>query len=139
MDWTNSDIGDEHLIPPSAWSPDGRMLYVLASQRGASRVYAIPGTGASPQPQTLTPGDVHVRDFTADPSASKMAMLIANATHPQEVYVRSTDPSGELRRITGFNDALLNELDLVAPEYMQYTGAFKLARQAGSRVIHCSR
>ncbi len=123
MDWTNSDIGDEHLIPPPAWSSDGRTLYVLASQGGASRVYTIPGTGASPQPQTLTPGDVHVRDFTADRSASKIAMLIANATHPQEVYVRSTDPSGELRRITGFNDALLNELDLVAPEYMQYTGA----------------
>ena len=123
MDWTNSDMGDDHLMPAPSWSADGKTLYVLASQRGASRVYAIPATGAGSQPSTLTPGDVHVRDFSADKSAGKLSMLIASATRAQEVFICSTASPGELQRVTGFNDALFNELTLATPEYMPYTGA----------------
>src|SRR6202035_3161176 len=36
MDWTNSDMGDDHLMPQPAWSADNKTLYVLASLRGAS-------------------------------------------------------------------------------------------------------
>lgn len=123
MDWTNSDITDDHLIPPPAWSPDGKTIYVLASQRGATRLYTLPSTGAGEQPPTLTPGDVHVRDFTIDSSRHKLALLIAGPTRLQEIFVRSTSPSDELHRITGFNDTLFNELTLATPEYMPYTGA----------------
>jgi dipeptidyl aminopeptidase/acylaminoacyl peptidase len=123
VDWTNSDMGDEHLMPAPAWSSDGETLYVLASQRGASRVYAIPATGAEGQPPTLTPGDVHVRDFRADKSSDKLSVLIASATKAPEVFVCSTASPGELHRVTGFNDALFSELALATPEYMPYTGA----------------
>src|SRR5579875_2542068 len=122
MDWTNSDIGDEHLMPAPAWSSDGETLYLLASQRGATRLYAIPRSGADPRPATLTPGDVHVRDFSIDDAKDRLALLVATATRPQEIFVRSTAPSDEMRRITGFNDTLFNELQLTAPEYMPYTG-----------------
>src|SRR5579883_2975819 len=122
MDWTNSDIGDEHLMPAPAWSSDGETLYLLASQRGATRLYAIPRSGADPRPATLTPGDVHVRDFSIDDAKDRLALLVATATRPQEIFVRSTAPSDEMRRITGFNDTLFNELQLAAPEYMSYTG-----------------
>jgi dipeptidyl aminopeptidase/acylaminoacyl peptidase len=122
MDWTNSDIGDEHLMPAPAWSSDGETLYLLASQRGATRLYAIPRSGADARPATLTPGDVHVRDFSIDDAKNRLALLVATATRPQEIFVRSTAPSDEMRRITGFNDALFNELQLAAPEYMSYTG-----------------
>ncbi len=122
MDWTNSDIGDEHLMPAPAWSSDGETLYLLASQRGATRLYAIPRSGADARPATLTPGDVHVRDFSIDDAKDRLALLVATATRPQEIFVRSTAPSDEMRRITGFNDTLFNELQLTAPEYMPYTG-----------------
>ena len=122
MDWTNSDMGDDHLMPQPVWSADDKTLYVLASQRGASRIYAIPASGTGAEPPTLTPGKVHVRDFNADSGADKLAMLIGNATHPSEVYVCSTTTAGELHRVTGFNDALFEELTLSWPEYMPYTG-----------------
>jgi dipeptidyl aminopeptidase/acylaminoacyl peptidase len=123
MDWTNSDIGDEHLLPPPAWSADGKTLYVLASQRGATRLYALSSTGAEQQPPTLTPGNVHVRDFSIDSSKDKLALLIGEATRPQEIFVCSTSSFAELHRITAFNDTLFGELTLAAPEYMPYTGA----------------
>ena len=123
QDWTNSDIGDEHLTPAPAWSADGRTLYALASHRGASRIFALATNGAVEEPSTLTPGEVHTRDFRVDQSTGKMALLIASPTRVQEIFVRSTAPGSELRRLTAFNDALLNELALAKPEYMPYSGA----------------
>jgi dipeptidyl aminopeptidase/acylaminoacyl peptidase len=123
QDWTNSDMGDEHLSPAPAWSSDGRTVYELASHRGATRVFAIPLEGADAHPATLTPGEVHVRDFSADKSASKLAMLVGSPTRAPEIYVLSTTSNAELRRLTGFNDDLFNSLALATPEYMPYTGA----------------
>jgi dipeptidyl aminopeptidase/acylaminoacyl peptidase len=122
-DWTNSDVGDEHLAPAPAWSADGRTLFALASHRGATRVFAISINGAGKQPPTLTPGDIHVRDMSVDRAAGKMALLIGSPTRVQEIYTRSTTASGELRRLTGFNEDFLSELALSVPEYMAYTGA----------------
>lgn len=123
MDWTNSDIGDEHLMPCPAWSSDGETLYVLASHRGASRIYAMSSSGAGTQPTALTAGEVHVRDFSIDDAGNTLALLMADATRPQEVFTLSTAQAGELRRITGANDALFNELTLAKPEYISYAGA----------------
>lgn len=123
MDWTNSDMGDDHLMPPPAWSSDSKTLYVLASQRGASRIYAVSVSDAKAQPPTLTPGNVHVRDFTADRSAGKLAMLVGSATHPPEIFTCSPAAPGELQRVTNFNAELFNELALATPEYMSYKGA----------------
>jgi len=123
MDWTNSDIGDEHLMPAPVWSADGKTLYVLASQRGASRLFALSTTGASSNPQTLTPGAVHVRDFTIDTAKEHIALLVGDTTHPQEIFTCSISQGNELQRVTHCNDALFNELQLASPEYMSYKGA----------------
>lgn len=123
MDWTNSDIGDEHLIPRPAWSPDGQTVYVLAAHRGATRIYAVPTGGSPEQPPTLTPGNVHVRDFSIDASAGRFALLLADATHVQEIFVCSTATPGELRPLTSMNAELFNELALSTPEHMPYKGA----------------
>ncbi len=123
MDWTNSDIGDEHLAPPPVWSSDGKTLYVLASHRGAARIFAIPATGSSAHPSTLTPGDVHVRDFAVDQAKNNMVLLLGTPTSPQEVFACSTSSSGEMRRITGVNDAFFHDLTLSSPEYIAFKGA----------------
>lgn len=121
-DWTNSDMTNEQLMPAPVWSPDGRTLYVLAVQRGSTRVYTVPNEGAGKQPPTLTPGNMHVLDFSFDQSRSTMAMLIEDPTHVAEIFICSTASPGELRRLTNFNDALFNDLLLSTPEYMPYTG-----------------
>ena len=123
QDWTNSDVGDEHLAPAPAWSADGKSLYALASHRGATRVFALSTTGTNGQPRALTPGNSHARDFSIDRAAHTMALLIGSATRVQEIFALTLDSSGELRRLTSFNEALLSEMRLSTPEYMPYTGA----------------
>ncbi len=124
MDWTNSDIGDEHLMPAPVWSADGASLYVLASLHGASRLFTLSAHGADAQPPTLTSGDVHVRDFSVDTAKNQIALLVGDATRPQEIYTLNVaQQAGEMQRVTHSNDALFNDLTVVAPEYMQYKGA----------------
>ncbi len=121
-DSTNDDMSDDHMLPPPPWSPDGKTLYVLVTHRGASRVYAIASEGAGKQPPTLTPGNVYVRDFSVDQASSTMALLVEDPIHLAEIFVCSTSSPGELRRVTGFNNALIEEVALATPEYMPYTG-----------------
>ncbi len=123
MDWTNSDMSDDHLLITPAWAANGKTLYVLAAQRGASRIFAVPTDSAEGQIATVTPGNVHVMDFSASQAKNALALLIEDPTHIGEIFLCSTSIPGELRRLTGFNDALLHELALATPEYMPYTGA----------------
>lgn len=121
-DWTNSDMTDDHLTPAPAWFADGKTLCVLAAHRGASRVFAISCDGAGSEPPTFTPGDVHVMDFSVDHEARNIALLLETPTRIAEVFTCATSIPGELRRVTSFNDALIDELALASPEYMPYTG-----------------
>ncbi len=151
-DWTNSDMTNEQMMPAPVWSTDCQTLYILATQRGSTRVYAIDREGAGKQPPTLTPGNMHVLDFSIDQSRNTASILIENPTHVAEIFVSSISAegeldlhpsrerratikahpatphhsrpygSGELRQLTTFNDALFDELDLATPEYMPYSG-----------------
>ena len=139
-DWTNSDVTDEHLMPAPPWSPDGKTLYVLAGQRGSSRVFAIPSKGARRGPiitsppervraQAISPNNVHALDFSMDADRQKMVTLIESPAHLAEVFVCTdlADRSGTgagiaTRRLTNCNDGLFDELVLAIPEYMPYTG-----------------
>jgi dipeptidyl aminopeptidase/acylaminoacyl peptidase len=122
-DWTNNDMSDEHMAPAPVWSTDGKILHALASHRGSTRVYAIPVSGAGKDPVTFTPGNIHVMDFSTDHKVDQMALLIEDPTRVGEIFAASTATPGELRRITTFNDAFFNELELATLEYMPYTGA----------------
>jgi dipeptidyl aminopeptidase/acylaminoacyl peptidase len=123
IDLTNSDIGDDQLAPPAGWSADGKTLYALACQRGSTRLYSIPIDGAGKQPAMLTPGDVHVRDFSMNQAKNMLSLLVADPLHPQEIFVHTSEPSAKMRRITYANDDLIGELALSMPELMTYAGA----------------
>jgi dipeptidyl aminopeptidase/acylaminoacyl peptidase len=126
QDWTNTDADarDEHQAPAPVWSSAGQTLYVLASLRGATRVFALSADRANSEPAALTPGEVQVRDFSLDRVREHLAILMATPTRPPEVFVCSTSAGGEAaQKITSVNDRLWSELQLASLEYLPYRGA----------------
>jgi dipeptidyl aminopeptidase/acylaminoacyl peptidase len=125
QDWTNTDADarDEHQAPAPVWSSTGQTLYVLASHRGATRVFALSAGHANLEPATLTPGEVQVRDFSLDLARERLAILMANPTRPAEVFLCSTRAGGDPAQITRANDQLWSELQLAPLEYLPYRGA----------------
>ena len=125
QDWTNTDADarDEHGAPAPIWSRDGKTIYALAAHRGATRVFALASSGNNQQPPTLTPGDIHVRDFVIDAAGEHIALLIGNPSRPPEVFVTTTAAHGELQQLTDNNQALFSQLNLGTLEHMPYTGA----------------
>jgi dipeptidyl aminopeptidase/acylaminoacyl peptidase len=123
-DSTNDDTSNDHLSPPPVWSLDGQTLYVLAAHRGSTRLYAMSVNGVTQsQPVALTHGNIHMRDFSIDAAKNTVALLMGNATHPQEVFVRSLESTGETRNLSHTNDELIEELTLSTPEQITYKGA----------------
>ena len=125
QDWTNTDADarDEHGAPPPIWSSDGQTIYALAAHRGATRVFAISSNGGNQHPLVLTPGDIHVRDFTADRTRGRIALLIGNPSRPPEIFVGTTAAHGELQQLTDSNQALFSQIKLGTLEHMPYIGA----------------
>ncbi|MBO0781551.1 MAG: S9 family peptidase [Ktedonobacteraceae bacterium] len=125
QDWTNTDCDarDEHIAPQPVWSSDGQTIFALAGHRGATRVFALSISGNNQQPPTCTPGDIHVRDFSADLSAARLALLIGNPSRPPEVFTYVASAGGDLEQLTSFNEPLFSELQLGTLEHMPYTGA----------------
>jgi dipeptidyl aminopeptidase/acylaminoacyl peptidase len=125
QDWTNTDADarDEHQAPAPVWSSTGQTLYVLASHRGATRVFALSTGQPNSEPATLTPGEVQVRDFSLDLAREHVAILMANPTRPSEVFLCGAGAGGGLTQITRVNDQLWSELQLASLEYLPYRGA----------------
>ena len=121
-DMTNSDTNDDQLAPPPAWSRDGKTLYVLASHRGASRVYAISTEGAGKEPPTVTPGNIHAQDFVIDREREALLLLVSDPTHLPELYLCSLAEESTFSRLSSFNEALLDDLELSSPESFTYAG-----------------
>lgn len=122
-DATNTDMGDEHMAPPPAWSADGKQLFVLATHRAATRIFTFSSTEPTDKPATLTPGEIHIRDFSIDGSSQTLALLLSDTLHPGDIFVRSTHGEEEPHALTQVNAELLSELTLSHPEQFTYEGA----------------
>ena len=107
-------------LPPPAWSPDGKRLYFVGSDRGTANVYEASVDGVTPR--LVTSGDHQVVTATFDRDAKRFTALIASATDPGDVYVGEV-AGGEPRRLTRVNEDVLLDAYVAGPERVAFTGA----------------
>jgi dipeptidyl aminopeptidase/acylaminoacyl peptidase len=67
----------------------------------------------------LTSGDQEVVAYTASADGSRLAVLLSTATEINDLYALDA-ATGQTRRLTRVNEALMEELDLPAPEEIWY-------------------
>ncbi len=103
------------------WSTDGREVYLLASSRGSTQVYAAPVSGGAPRP--LTQGQRRVYAFSLDGTRRVLALAVSEPTIPGDVYVQAIDSPGQDLRLTDLNAAVFADVSLAQPEEYSFAGA----------------
>ena len=99
------------------WSPDGRSLFDIAEKQGCTPIVRVDTqTGTVTD---ITRGDQAVLDYSVNPNASAIVALVSTPVMIGDLFVVASD--GTQTRITDFNHQLWSQLNLTAPEEINYT------------------
>jgi dipeptidyl aminopeptidase/acylaminoacyl peptidase len=98
----------------AVWSSDGKHIYFLTADTPHCNVYKVGVDGG--EVDTVIGGRV-VDGFSVSGDGAKIAFNAMSATRPCELYLLD----GEEKRLSRFNDRLLNGLELVEPGSFTFT------------------
>ena len=118
-------VGGDQRAPrgghPAApvWDADGRSIFMRAGIQGnADMVRVDVDSGAVMEPPEKKRHDV--MSYTADKDARRFALVISTPTRVGDVFLADGSSGGAPRKLTGFNDALFDQLTLTEPEEFWY-------------------
>jgi dipeptidyl aminopeptidase/acylaminoacyl peptidase len=98
------------------WSPDGRTLYDIVAKQGRTPMIRVDAqSGAVSE---ITHGDQAVLDFSVTPDARSMVALISTPVMIGDLFSVAAD--GSETRLTDFNRKLWSQLNLTAPDEINY-------------------
>ncbi len=99
------------------WSPDGRCLFDTVEKQGRTPIVRVDTqTGAVTE---VTRGDQAALDFSVSADASAIVALVSSPVVIGDLLAVASD--GTQTRITDFNRKLWSQLNLTAPEEINYT------------------
>lgn len=106
-----SDLRVSSPNPGAVWSKDGKSIYFNAADTPYLNIYKQKLGGKL---ETIITGKTAEGFSVSDDG--KIAVVAMNATAPTELYLFD----GEEKKLSSFNDKLLNGLDLVGPEHFTF-------------------
>lgn len=98
------------------WSPDGRWLFDIVSKQ--ARTFLVRIDAKSGNVTEITRGDQAVLDFSVNADATAFVALVSSPVIIGDLFAISND--GTESRITDFNRKLWSQLNLTAPEEVNY-------------------
>ena len=99
------------------WSPDGRWLFDTVEKQGRTPIVRVDTqTGAVTE---VTRGEQAVLDFSVNADASAIVALVSSPVMIGDLFAVASD--GTQTRITDLNRKLWSQLNLTAPEEINYT------------------
>jgi dipeptidyl aminopeptidase/acylaminoacyl peptidase len=99
------------------WSPDGRWLFDVVEKEGRTPIVRV--DTQTRRVTEVTRGDQAVLDFSVSPDASTIVALVSSPVMIGELFAVASD--GMQTGITDFNRKLWSQLNLTAPEEINYS------------------
>ena len=94
------------------WSPDGKSIIDVVSVTGRANLFSFPAAGG--KPTQLTQGDQSIQRFSASADGKTMVTLVSTPVTIGDLMANGST------RLTSFNDKLMGQLQLTAPEEIWY-------------------
>jgi len=98
------------------WSPDGRSLFDIVEKQGRTPIVRVDTQTRSVT--EITRGDQAVLDFSVSPDGGTIAALVSSPVMIGDIFAVAGD--GTQTRITDVNRKLWSQLNLTAPEEINY-------------------
>jgi dipeptidyl aminopeptidase/acylaminoacyl peptidase len=92
------------------WSKDGKTIYFVATDGGASNIFSVASKGGAVKP--VTRGNHHIISYSYSRSTNRFAMVLSDALNPNDVFTSTTN--GAVKRLTRVN--ALADVQLSKPE-----------------------
>jgi len=106
------------LLPSQArFSPDGGHVCFGGGVSGNTHLFRVPSAGA--QVEQVTEGDRQLSGFSFSTAFDRIAYSVTDSARPSEMYVAELGDSDD-RRLTGFNEAFVEEVQLPTAERIRY-------------------
>jgi dipeptidyl aminopeptidase/acylaminoacyl peptidase len=115
--WNVTASWDLRPGPPS-FSPNGGELYFEAETSGGNHLFRASADGKGSVSQ-LTSGDRQLSGFSFTRDFTAMAYAATSGTEPGDVFLTTTDTSGE-RRLSSFGRDSVSSFSLGVPETVRY-------------------
>ena len=107
------------LLPSQArFSPDGAHVYFSGGIGGNTHLFRVPAAGA--QVEQVTDGDRRLSGFSFSSAFDRVAYRMTASARPSEMYVAELGAATD-RKLTGFNDAFVEEVRLATAERIRYS------------------
>jgi dipeptidyl aminopeptidase/acylaminoacyl peptidase len=100
------------------WSADGGHIYFNSGVGGDSHLFRVSAAGGSVE--QVTRGERRQSGFSFSSDFKQMAYVATHPVQPSELFVDEIEGSKE-RRLTSFNDSLVDEVELQAAERILYS------------------
>ncbi len=113
----NATLGDARDAGPTVprWSADGKRIFVTVSDSGNCHLYGVDVATGDARP--LTHGALDVSGVTVDAAGKSFALLVADPTHPAEVFAgRLRGARLDLNPLSNANDEWLRGVQVAKPE-----------------------
>ncbi|MFQ6007591.1 MAG: S9 family peptidase [Candidatus Zixiibacteriota bacterium] len=112
MDLSITDTSDVHDYSPIFWSADGKRIFFLSSDTGATNLYYIPATAG--KPTRIFKGKCHIKGFSVNGKTKTAALIYADLDNPGDIFTCPTAYGGENKAVrhTDLNKFLRTEVQL---------------------------
>lgn len=107
-----ADLSDVHDTGVLYWSADGKRLFFLSSDTGATNLYSIPKSGG--KPTSIFRGKCHLQGLSVNGKSRTVALVHADINRPGEIMTCPTQYNGEKKAVqhTDLNPFLRKEVKL---------------------------
>jgi dipeptidyl aminopeptidase/acylaminoacyl peptidase len=112
VDQTINDLADVHDKALLEWSGDGKRLFFLSSDTGATNLYFVPRSGG--KPTRVYKGKCHVQSFSLNGATKSVALIVGDLNNPCDIFTCPTIFGGENKatKHTDLNKFLKSEVTL---------------------------